>query len=74
MRNQSRIGTKYQKLSTGAKLAVIASRKRAYDNAFVAANTGYSETHVCNVLHGRHENSRIVNFAYNMSRSRARNK
>ena len=74
MRNQNRKGTKYQKLSVPAKLAVIRSRKRTYDNAYVAAETGYSESHVCNVLAGRHSNPRIVNFAYNMARSRARSK
>jgi len=71
MRNQNRKGTTYRKLSVPAKLAVIRSRKRMYDNAYVAAETGYSESHVCNVLAGRHANTRIVNFAYNMARSRS---
>ena len=74
MRNQNRKGTKYQKLPVSAKLAVISSRKRTFDNAWIAANTGYSESHVSNVLNGRYRNERIVNFAYNSLRSRAKSR
>lgn len=61
----------YRKRTVSEKLAIVKARKRPYDNSYVAAHTGYSETHVCNVLAGRHSNERIVNFAYNMARSRA---
>jgi len=68
--NQSRIGSKYRKLTVGAKRAVIAARKRQGDGGQIAFRTGYSESHVSNVLHGRHENKRILNYAYNMVRGR----
>ena len=70
---QSRVGSKYRKLAAGAKRAVIVSRKRHGDVGQIAFRTGYSESHVSNVLHGRHENKRILNFAYNMVRGRTGN-
>jgi hypothetical protein len=71
--NQSRIGSKYRCLPVGAKRAIIASRKRQGDGNQIAFWTGYSEQHVSNVLHGRYENKRILNFAYNMVRGRQKN-
>jgi len=71
--NQTRTGSKYRKLTAGAKRAIIASRKRQGDGIQIAFRTGYSEQHVSNVLHGRYENQRILNFAYNMVRGRQKN-
>lgn len=71
--NQTRTGSKYRKLTAGAKRAIIASRKRQGDGTQIAFRTGYSESHVSNVLHGRYENQGILNFAYNMVRGRRKN-
>lgn len=71
--NKTRTGSTYRKLTAGAKRAIIASRKRHGDGTQIAFRTGYSEAHVSNVLHGRHENKRILNFAYNMVRGRRKN-
>ena len=68
--NQSRIGTKYRKLNRTAKMAVIAAKRQHGDLTQISFRTGYSVSHVCNVLHGRDQNSRILNFAYNMVRNR----
>jgi len=71
--NQTRTGSTYRKLTARAKRAIIASRKRQGDGIRIAFLTGYSESHVSNVLHGRYKNEHILNFAYNMVRGRLKN-
>ena len=73
MKNASKIGMKYRKLSTGAKLAVVASRKRHGDVSRVATATGFSRNWTSEVLAGLGTNSRILNRAYDMTRGRIRN-
>jgi len=73
MKNQSKIGMKYRKLSNPAKLAVINSRRRRGDIVKIANDLYYSESHICNVLTGKANNSRILNHAYNMVRGRMKN-
>jgi hypothetical protein len=73
MKNASKIGMKYRKLSTGAKLAVVASRKRHGDVSRVATATGFSPNWTSEVLAGLGTNNRILNKAYDMTRGRIRN-
>jgi hypothetical protein len=46
----------------------IASRRRADDSTKLVEKLGYeySQAHVCNVLAGRRNNSKILNTAYKM--------
>jgi hypothetical protein len=63
----------YNKLNTGAKRAVIASRKRIGDVTKVAKKTGFSVPYVSQVLNMQYNNSRIVNAAYDIARGRKKN-
>jgi len=71
--NQAKVGMKYRKLNVAAKRAVIKSRQRRYDRAKIASALGYNEVYVGNVINGHYPNERIVNYAYNMVRSRKKN-
>ena len=68
--NKTKIGMTYRKLSPANKRAVIASRRKKGDLVKVSTELDYSESHVCNVLHGRAENKTILNYTYNMVRGR----
>lgn len=72
-KNQSKIGMTYRKLPITAKIAVINSRKRMGDVAKVAERTGFSPNFVSEVLNGLHQNPRIVNRAFDMTRGRKSN-
>jgi hypothetical protein len=61
----------YSILPVRVKLGLIENRKRHGDIVRIAEKLDYSEAHVCNVLKGRYDNKRIVNFAYNMTRGRS---
>lgn len=60
----------YQKLSYTQKLVNYNQRKRFGDVTVIAERTGYSTTHVSDVLNGKYENSRIMNVAYDRARGR----
>ena len=60
----------YQKLSYTQKLVNYNQRKRFGDVTVIAERTGYSTTHVSDVLNGKYENSRIMNAAYDRARGR----
>lgn len=60
----------YNKLSYTQKLANYNQRKRHGDVTIIAEKTGYSSTHVSDVLNGKYENSRIMNAAYDRGRGR----
>lgn len=60
-------------MNTTAKLAFYNVRRRENDNARIAFETGFSSSHVSNVLSGRRRNSSIVNEAYQISFRRKNN-
>ena len=72
-KNKSKVGMTYRKLPITAKIAVINSRKRMGDVAKVAERTGFSPNFVSEVLNGLHQNPRIVNRAFDMTRGRKTN-
>ena len=63
----------YKKLKPVQKLVVVNARLRHGDMAKVAKTTGFSSTKVSKVLEGSTENDRILNVAYNLTRSRKKN-
>jgi hypothetical protein len=63
----------YAKRTYIQKVASTNKRLRTGDIAMVASNTGYSSTHVSDVLSGKEFNDRIVNYAFNMTRGRIQN-
>lgn len=65
--------TSYNKLSYLQKVSRVNRRLRMGDVTKVATTTGYSTTHVSDVLSGRYENERIINEAYDMTRGRISN-
>ena len=65
--------TSYTKLSYLQKVSRVNRRLRMGDVTKVANTTGYSTTHVSDVLSGKYENQRIVNEAYDMTRGRISN-
>lgn len=65
--------TTYKKLTPVQKLVVVNSRLRHGDMSKVAKKTGFSSTTVSSVLEGRTENERVLNAAYNITRSRKKN-
>jgi hypothetical protein len=67
--NQNRPSV-YQKLSYMQKLANYNQRKRNGDVTTLAERTGYSTTHVSDVLNGKYSNERIMNAAYDRGRGR----
>jgi hypothetical protein len=62
--------TTYQKLTYIQKVSRINRKLRTGDVTSVANNTGYSTTHVSDVLRGNYFNDRIVNEAYDLTRGR----
>lgn len=64
-----------QKLNRTAKLSFFTARKRQGDATRIAENTGYSLSHVVNVMNGnRSVPQDIANEMYNISRRRVTNR
>ena len=63
----------YRKLTPVQKLVVVNSRLRHGDMSKVAKKTGFSSSTVSSVLEGRTENERVLNTAYDITRSRKKN-
>lgn len=61
----------FQKLRPEFKLVKIAMNKQRGDGQTIAAYTGYSESHVSNVLNGRRSNQEITNRAYRLATHRS---
>ena len=60
-----------RKLNRTAKLAFYNARQRQGDTARLAETTGYSTSHVSNIINGnRSVNQDVANTMYNMSRRR----
>jgi hypothetical protein len=59
------------KLSNYQKLAYFRARKRSSDSETVAWNTGYSRSHICNVIAGRRSlNTTIADSLYETAKGR----
>jgi hypothetical protein len=65
--------TTYTKLNYTQKVSRVNRKLRTGDITKVAETTGYSTTHVSDVLSGKYFNDRIVNEAYDMTRNRMSN-
>jgi hypothetical protein len=65
--------TTYTKLNYTQKVSRVNRKLRTGDITKVANTTGYSTTHVSDVLLGKYENDRIVNEAYDLTRNRMSN-
>lgn len=63
----------YRVLPTAYKLVKFAEAKRFNDVTIIANETGYSTSHVSNVLYGRRSNDSIVNKAYRLVKDRQAN-
>jgi hypothetical protein len=63
----------YTKLSYIQKVSRVNRKLRLGDITKVAEATGFSTTHVADVLQGNYFNSRIVNEAFDMTRGRQSN-
>jgi len=63
----------YRELNPVYKVVVFTEAKRHGDNARIAQETGYSESHVSNTLRGRRSNPTIVNKAYRLVKDRSTN-
>jgi len=62
-----------RKLNRTAKLAFYNARQRQGDTARLAETTGYSTSHVSNIINGRRSvNQDVANAMYNMSRRRVK--
>lgn len=62
------------KLNRTAKLSFYTARKRSTDSENISNVTGYSQSHICNVLAGRRSVPQIMaNEMYNISRRREKN-
>ena len=70
---QSNRPSTYQKLTYTQKISRINRKLRVGDISNVAATTGYSTTHVSDVISGKYLNERIVNEAYDVTRGRMSN-
>lgn len=63
------------KLNNNAKLAFYSARKRKGDASRIAFNTGYSLSHVSNIISGnRSVNPTIANALFTISKNRMKNK
>ena len=60
----------YNKLTYIQKVSRINRKLRTGDVTSVANTTGYSTTHVSDVLAGNYFNDKIVNEAYDLTRGR----
>jgi len=63
----------YNKLSYIQKVSRINRKLRNGDITNVASTTGFSTTHVSDVITGKYFNERIVNEAYDVTRGRISN-
>jgi len=63
----------YNKLSYIQKISRINRKLRNGDITNVASTTGFSTTHVSDVIAGKYFNERIVNEAYDVTRGRISN-
>lgn len=72
MQNSNRPSS-YNKLSYIQKVSRVNRKLRLGDITKVAENTGFSTTHVSDVLSGKYFNDRIVNEAYDVTRGRMSN-
>ncbi|MFW9948507.1 MAG: hypothetical protein ACFFKA_00100 [Candidatus Thorarchaeota archaeon] len=63
----------YKRLNPTQKLVVVNSRLRHGDMSKVSKKTGFSSAKVSSVLRGKSENERILNVAYDITRSRKEN-
>jgi len=63
----------FRVLPTAFKLVKFAEAKRLNDVTIIAKETGYSTSHVSNVLYGRRSNESIVNKAYRLVKDRQTN-
>jgi len=63
----------YNKLSYIQKVSRINRKLRNGDITNVASSTGFSTTHVSDVIAGKYFNERIVNEAYDVTRGRISN-
>jgi len=60
-----------RKLNRTAKLAFYNARQRKGDTARLAETTGYSTSHVSNIINGRRSiNDQVASAMYSMSRRR----
>ena len=63
-----------RKLNRTAKLSFFTARKRQGDATRIAENTGYSLSHVVNVINGNRTVPQVMaNEMYNISRRRIKN-
>ena len=63
----------YRRLTSTAKQAFYVARRREGDVSRIAEMSGYSESHVSNIIAGRRSvNPEIANAMYNISRRRQR--
>jgi hypothetical protein len=65
--------TTYKKLTYAQKLSRVNRKLRTGDITTVANTTGYSTTHVSDVLQGNYFNDKILNEAFDMTRGRIAN-
>jgi hypothetical protein len=70
---QSNTRGSYEKLSYIQKITRTNRKLRTGDISRVAVETGYSATHVSDVLAGNYFNDRILNRAYDITRGRKAN-
>lgn len=62
-----------RKLNRTAKLAFYCARQRKGDTTRLAETTGYSVSHVSNIINGhRSVNQEVANAMYSMSRRRTK--
>ncbi len=62
------------RLNRTAKQAFYSARKRQGDVTRISESTGYSESHIANVIGGRRSVNQVVaNEMYNISRRRLKN-
>lgn len=60
-------------LTEMTKIAKFQQKRRRGDQVNVATETGYSRSHVSNVLNGRRNNSTITSAAYRIANRRLTN-
>jgi hypothetical protein len=71
--NTSNRPTTYTKLSYIQKVSRINRKLRTGDISRIAQETGYSTTHVSDVVSGKYINDTIVNRIYDLTRNRVSN-
>ena len=73
MSNFSNRPSTYNKLTYIQKVSRINRKLRVGDITSIASTTGYSTTHVSDVISGKQFNDKIVNEAYDVTRGRISN-